>query len=541
VYTPQYGSTTGSVNSGVEELVEMTRPVVVVPLSEAPVGTIRQVRQNAGSTQIPFDHVVLSATGTRATTLLAEAHVGDRVGISFPFIGTPIPFTKTYASLGGGEVFMGDGHVWGGQAVRHPRTAIAYNDDYLYFVVVDGRSSISVGMTMTELGNFCKDYLDAKWGINQDGGGSSTMIVNGVLKNKPSDGSQRAVVNGIFMGTPLAKQQSTAFSSGDLVRTTSANNALRLGPGTQYTQIATLGNNAQATILDHHLRGIYAKSIYWWKCDFNGTVGWMSQNLLTLVSTGDLPRFTQHPPVRQVCPGTNAAFSVTATGTAPLSYAWLFQGSPIGDGAKYAGAATSTLTVLTPTSVEAGSYRCEVTGPTGTTTSYSARLRVRRSTQILLQPQPPATPRVPRGSDVTFAIRAVGEGTLTYRWQKDGVNLSDSAKYSGTTTTMLTAHSVDTYDEGGYRCVVTATCGTLTSDSPVLTVLSTDFDRDNDVDQDDYGHLQACFTGPTIPQADPACQDANVDADTDQDVDYHDVAAFLQCFVGAGVPRPPGC
>ena len=541
VYTPYYGSTTGTDSTGSEVVVEMGRPAGASDSSDAPVGYIRQIRQNAGSTPIPFDAVILSATGSRATSLLAKAQVGQRVSVAISLSGYPIGFAGTYATLGGGETFLGEGQVWGGQDVRHPRTAIAYNDKYLYFVVVDGRSSVSIGMTMTELGNFCKNYLDATWGINQDGGGSSTMIVNGALKNDPSDGRQRSVVNGIFMGTPLAKQQSVVFSSGDTVKTSGSSNTLRLGPGTNWLSLATIGNSQQATIVDHHLRGIYAKGNYWWKCNFNGTVGWMSQSLLTLVSSGTLPRCTQHPAAQNICPGGNASFTVAASGSGTLSYQWYYQGVPLSTGGVYSDTTLPTLNLTGVGTAQAGSYRCVVTGGTGSVTSYSAPLRIKRNTAIVTQPQPTEPSRVVRGIDVSFSVGAKGEGTLGYRWQKDGIDLSDSSKYLGTHTITLTIVGVDTYDEGAYRCVVTGECGVVTSNENTLTVRSPDFDRDLDVDQDDFGHLQACMSGPTIAQTDPNCQDADLDGDSEADVDASDLALWLQCVTGADVARPPGC
>jgi hypothetical protein len=542
LYTPQYNSTTGTDSTGVEVDVEMPRPALAAPSSDAPVGIIRQVRQNAGSTQIHFDHVILSATGAHATDLLASAQVGQRVQVVSNLDGYPVPFARTYASLGGGETFLGDGQVWGGQNVRHPRTAIAYNDKYLYFVVCDGRSTVSVGMTMTELGNFCKDYLGATWGINQDGGGSSTMLVNGVLKNDPSDGNQRAVVNGIFMGNRLAKQQSTTFSSGDIVKTSVSGNVLRAGPGTNWLQLTTIGNNQQATIVDHPLRGVYAKGYYWWKCNFNGTVGWMSQSLLTLVSANTtLPRFTQHPSAQSVCPGGNATFSVAATGPGTLGYQWYFQGVPISDNSSYSGSTTTTLSVANVGASLGGSYRCVATNANGSTTSYSAPLRVKAETVIFSQPTPPARPRVVRGTDLSFSVGARADDTLAYRWQRDGVYLSNSSKYAGVTTSTLTITSVDTYDEGSYQCAVAGDCGVVYSDAIPLTVLSTDFDRDLDVDQDDFAHLQACLSGTAIAQTDPACQDANLDDDSEGDVSPTDILLWLQCVSGPNVTRPPGC
>lgn len=66
-----------------------------------------------------------------------------------------------------------------------------------------------------------------------------------------------------------------------------------------------------------------------------------------------------------------------------------------------------------------------------------------------------------------------------------------------------------------------------------------DFNRDYDVDQEDFSHMQLCLSGPFIAQADPACADTLLDGDTD--VDQSDVAAFIECLRGPGVLPPVGC
>ena len=58
-----------------------------------------------------------------------------------------------------------------------------------------------------------------------------------------------------------------------------------------------------------------------------------------------------------------------------------------------------------------------------------------------------------------------------------------------------------------------------------------DFDDDGDVDQEDFGHLQICFTGPGIPQTDPVCRDARLDGDND--VDHDDFIVFRENMTGA--------
>ena len=67
------------------------------------------------------------------------------------------------------------------QGVRHPRVAAALTDDNdLILVVVDGRfSGKAEGMSARELTNFLVKYFNPRWAINMDGGGSSTMYIQG--------------------------------------------------------------------------------------------------------------------------------------------------------------------------------------------------------------------------------------------------------------------------------------------------------------------------------------------------------------------------
>jgi hypothetical protein len=72
---------------------------------------------------------------------------------------------------------------------RHPRTAIGYSQDrkYLILAVVDGRQpGYSIGMGLNELAVLMKEFGCAE-AINLDGGGSSTMIVEDKIVNRPSD------------------------------------------------------------------------------------------------------------------------------------------------------------------------------------------------------------------------------------------------------------------------------------------------------------------------------------------------------------------
>ncbi len=89
---------------------------------------------------------------------------------------------------------------------RHPRTGLGLSRDHtrLYLVVVDGRSSTSVGMTCAELAALLLE-LGAWEAINLDGGGSTTMYVEGLgVVNRPSDGHERVVGNHLAIFAPTS-------------------------------------------------------------------------------------------------------------------------------------------------------------------------------------------------------------------------------------------------------------------------------------------------------------------------------------------------
>ncbi len=92
---------------------------------------------------------------------------------------------------------------------RHPRTAVAKDaDGAIIWLVVDGRSSQSYGMTIHELQNTLK-WLGCVDAINLDGGGSSTLYVQGEpdhgVVSHPSDNQsfdhdgEREVANAIVL------------------------------------------------------------------------------------------------------------------------------------------------------------------------------------------------------------------------------------------------------------------------------------------------------------------------------------------------------
>ena len=73
------------------------------------------------------------------------------------------------------------------------------------------------------------------------------------------------------------------------------------------------------------------------------------------------------------------------------------------------------------------------------------------------------------GQTATFSVTADGLSTLTYKWQKDGADITDPNAY-GVTTSMLTLSNVTVAMQGNYTVTVTDTAAPLTSDPAYLTV-----------------------------------------------------------------------
>jgi hypothetical protein len=86
-------------------------------------------------------------------------------------------------------------------AERHPRSAVGFSRDssVIYLVAVDGRQDASAGMTLVELGDFLVS-IGVFQGLNLDGGGSTALVIDGRLVNRPSDSNgERAVGNAILV------------------------------------------------------------------------------------------------------------------------------------------------------------------------------------------------------------------------------------------------------------------------------------------------------------------------------------------------------
>ena len=177
-------------------------------------------------------------------------------------------------------------------------------------------------------------------------------------------------------------------------------------------------------------------------------------------ASGCVVSINTHPVNQTVCEGSNASFSVSATGTG-LSYQWQHSSNGGVSWSNISGATGSFYSFSTTIAMNNYRYRCIVSSSCGASaTSNAAILIVNQIPAISPHPQ---NQSVPMGSPVTFSVTAFPEG-VAFQWRKEGVNLS------GATLSIYTIDSVDTQHVGSYSCVVTSSCGVVTSEPAQLQI-----------------------------------------------------------------------
>jgi hypothetical protein len=186
-------------------------------------------------------------------------------------------------------------------------------------------------------------------------------------------------------------------------------------------------------------------------------------------STPTAPAITTPPAAASVAAGKTATFTVTASGTAPLGYFWLKNGTALADGGNISGSATATLAIANAASTDAANYSVTVSNSTGSVTSAAAALTVILPPSITAQP---AAQTQAVGASANFSVTAAGTAPLAYQWLKNSATVANGTKYSGATAATLTVAMLATTDAGNFSVVITNLAGSVTSSVAPLTVVS---------------------------------------------------------------------
>jgi hypothetical protein len=165
--------------------------------------------------------------------------------------------------------------------------------------------------------------------------------------------------------------------------------------------------------------------------------------------------FHLHPKPITSLPYTNVTFVADASGAAPLTFQWRYNGADLPN------ATNATLTLSNIVWDTRGNYSIVASNAFGAVESFSAELTVLAQPTILVQP---TNAIVFPGTNVTFTVQAGGMLPIAYQWRRDGVELP------GASSASLNLTNVDWPQRGDYTVVLSNAFGVTESAPAALLV-----------------------------------------------------------------------
>jgi len=215
--------------------------------------------------------------------------------------------------------------------------------------------------------------------------------------------------------------------------------------------------------------GSYAATLYF--TNLNDQSVQIRQVALAIVT---LPLLTSQPTNQTVLEGMTATFSVETASNALLSCQWQFDSGSgftnLTDGGGISGSATSSLTIDNVSLEDVGTYSVIVSNAAGSTNG-SATLTVLTGQAPMILSAPSIQTLLP-GATATFTVSAAGDEPLSYFWQMDGTNLTDTGNISGSATSTLTIQNTTASNSGSYSVLITNSFGSVTSTVAMLNLTS---------------------------------------------------------------------
>jgi len=158
---------------------------------------VRRLRGN--QKRVPTGGEVFMVARGAAAVGAPTLHKADAVSLELAAVGLSSPVQM---AVGGRVVLVKGGMVAAERSSndrQHPRTAVGYNEDEIILFTCDGRQpGWSVGLYLDQMAGVLLE-LGCTEALNLDGGGSTTMIVDGRVGNRPSGGIQRMISNAVLV------------------------------------------------------------------------------------------------------------------------------------------------------------------------------------------------------------------------------------------------------------------------------------------------------------------------------------------------------
>jgi len=369
-----------------------------------------------------------NSNSTSSGTLSASS-----TGLSFGNVvdGSTSPQTLTLTNTGTATVTISQATVTGaGFSIVGGTSSVAIgagaNHAFQVQFAPTTPGSVSGGITIAS------DATNSPLGISLSGAGTTALAITSQPASETVTAGHTATFSVVAVGTGTLsyqwKQGGAAISGATLSTYT-----------TPVMTISESGMQFTVTVTDS-----------------NGNVTSKAATL-TVTATDVAPSITAQPVNATVTAGQPATFSVTATGTAPLTYVWKKNGTTI-PGASSA----SYTTPATTASDNSASFTVTVTNSVSSVTSNSATLTVNVPPSITAQP---ASRNVNVGQTATFSVAATGTGTLSYQWKKNGTAIGGATSASYTTPA-----AVSSDNNAQFTVTVSNLVTSVTSNAATLTV-----------------------------------------------------------------------
>ena len=180
----------------------------------------------------------------------------------------------------------------------------------------------------------------------------------------------------------------------------------------------------------------------------------LTANIIAYLGIAIPPAITTQPANQTVVLTSNATFSVTASGAAPLAYQWIFNGTGI------SGGTNSSLTVSNASLASVGNYSVIITNSYGSVTSSLAALSIASAPVITAQP----IDAVPfTNTTASFSVTASGNPAPTYQWRFNGAVIGGA---TGSTYSFIATPA----NVGNYDVIVSNYVGSVTSSVATLAL-----------------------------------------------------------------------
>ncbi|MBO5417911.1 MAG: phosphodiester glycosidase family protein, partial [Clostridia bacterium] len=155
-----------------------------------------------GIIPIPENGYILAINDNMTPFLDSKFNIGDSVKID---INVTPSIEDVTTAFGGGTLLLQNGQktaITHDVSGTHPRSVVGTNSDgtVIYLMTVDGRQTVSKGVTLSQLADICKEFGMVN-AINLDGGGSTQMVAktleNNTLHHVNSPSENRKVINAL--------------------------------------------------------------------------------------------------------------------------------------------------------------------------------------------------------------------------------------------------------------------------------------------------------------------------------------------------------